>query len=294
MLFSHYQETTLEQLISKHYRLHKFWSAEALLDIDRIAESFDVDLKYDTCKSVSDNKEKIIILDKRLTGLQQRKIFFHELCHVLRHVGDQRKMPVLFREGQEAEAENFVLYASMPFFMISQLKLPDRQDDGVQFLSSTFKVPLKLAKRRLEQIQRRELQGVLSLESTKQLLITDNHAIEETQISQLETTFYAYYDSTGDYIEPSQIIIQVDKETLMSQEELIFDLEGPFKQIEENELQDFADSIPVKFHDLDYSNDGRISLRLSHLASRYYNSAYKFILHRKDIEQVLNFHGALF
>ena len=58
MLFSHYQETTLEKSISKHYRLHRFWSAEALLDIDRIAETFDVDLRYDTCKSVSDNNEK--------------------------------------------------------------------------------------------------------------------------------------------------------------------------------------------------------------------------------------------
>lgn len=292
MLFPHYQETTLEKSISKHYRLHRFWSAEALLDIDRIAETFEVDLRYDTCKSVSDNKEKIIILDKRLTGLQQRKIFFHELCHVLRHAGDQRKMPALFREGQEAEAENFVLYASMPFFMISKLKIPDRQDEGVQFLSSTFKVPLKLAKRRLEQIQRRELQGLLIRETARQLLT--NHAIEETQASLGETTFYAYYDSSGDYLEPSQIIIQVDEETLVSQEELLFDLGGPFKRIEENELQQFADSIPVKFHDLDYTNDGRISLRLSHLASRYYNSAYKFIVHRKDIEQVLNFHGALF
>lgn len=167
MLFSHYQETTLEKSISKHYRLHRFWSAEALLDIDRIAETFDVDLRYDTCKSVSDNNEKIIILDKRLTGLQRRKIFFHELCHVLRHAGDQRKMPALFREGQEAEAENFVLYASMPFYMISKLKIPDRQDEGVQFLSSTFKVPLKLAKRKLEQIQRRELQGILILETAR-------------------------------------------------------------------------------------------------------------------------------
>ena len=80
----------------------------------------------------------------------------------------------------------------------------------------------------------------------------------------------------------------------MSQEELLFDLGGPFERIEENELQYFSDSIPVKFHDLDYTSDGRISLRLSHLASRYYNSAYKFIVHRKDIDQILNFHGALF
>ena len=201
-------------------------------------------------------------------------------------------MPALFREGQEAEAENFVLYASMPFYMISKLKIPDRQDEGVQFLSSTFKVPLKLAKRKLEQIQRRELQGILILETARRLLT--NHAIEETQASLGETTFYAYYDPAGDYIEPSQIIIQVDKETLVSQEELLFDLGGPFERIEENELQYFSDSIPVKFHDLDYTSDGRISLRLSHLASRYYNSAYKFIVHRKDIDQILNFHGALF
>ncbi|MPY20252.1 ImmA/IrrE family metallo-endopeptidase [Paenibacillus glucanolyticus] len=293
MLFPHYRETTLEQSISIHYKTNHIQAPEDLLDIELIAESFDVILRYEMCKSVSDNKEKIIILDKRAALLLQRKFFFHELCHVLRHVGDQRKMPVLFKDGQEADAESFSLYASMPFFMISQLKIPNHQEDAIQYLASTFKVALKLAKLRLEQIQRRDLQGRIYAESMRQWA-TNSSVVEETHSHIDETSFYAYYDSTGDFIEPSQIIVHVDKETLMSQEELLFSLEGPFKQIEENELQAFANSKPVKFSDLDYTRDGKISLRLSHLASRYYSSATKFIIHKRDIDQVLHFHGATF
>ncbi|MBX4151078.1 hypothetical protein [Paenibacillus lautus] len=50
----------------------------------------------------------------------------------------------------------------------------------------------------------------------------------------------------------------------------------------------FTDIKPVKFHDLDYTMDRRISLKLSHPASRYYNSAF---VQRKDIEQLLQFYG---
>lgn len=293
MLFPYYQETTLEHSISTHYRLYQFLTPEDLLDIESIAESFDVYLRYDKCKSVSDNKDKIIIIDNRLTVVQQRKVFFHELCHVIRHVGDQRKMPILFKEGQEAEAENFVIYASMPFFMISQLQIPDRQEDAIEFLAITFKVPLKIARKRLEQIQRRDLQGRMLADLEKQTE-TKRNRIHESHHSHGETRLYAYFDSTGDYIEPSQIIIQVDPRTLISEQEILFSPEGPFEQLEESQLEAFVDSKPIKFNDLDYTKDGRISLKLSHLASRYYNSAYKFIVQRKDIEQVLDFYGADF
>lgn len=293
MLFPYYQETTLEHSISTHYRLYQFLTPEDLLDIESIAESFDVYLRYDKCKSVSDNKDKIIIIDNRLTVVQQRKVFFHELCHVIRHVGDQRKMPILFKEGQEAEAENFVIYASMPFFMISQLQIPDRQEDAIEFLAITFKVPLKIARKRLEQIQRRDLQGRMLADLEKQTE-TKRNRIHESHHSHGETRLYAYFDSTGDYIEPSQIIIQVDPRTLISEQEILFSPEGPFEQLEESQLEAFVDSKPIKFNDLDYTKDGRISLKLSHLASRYYNSAYKFIVQRKDIEQILDFYGADF
>lgn len=293
MLFPYYQETTLEHSISTHYRLYQFLTPEDLLDIESIAESFDVYLRYDKCKSVSDNKDKIIIIDNRLTVVQQRKVFFHELCHVIRHVGDQRKMPILFKEGQEAEAENFVIYASMPFFMISQLQIPVRHEDAIEFLATTFRVPLKIARKRLEQIQRRDLQGRLFVESMEQSA-TKNSFTYESHRSQGETKIYAYYDSTGDYIEPSQIIVQVDQQTLTSEQEIFFSPEGPFERLEENQLEAFVDCKPVKFNDLDYTRDRRISLKLSHLASRYYNSAFKFIVQRKDIEQVLNFYGADF
>ncbi|KZS45745.1 hypothetical protein AWU65_07375 [Paenibacillus glucanolyticus] len=293
MLFTYYHETALEHSITTHYRLHQFLAPEDLLDIERIAESFDVYLRFDKCKSVSDNQEKIIIIDNRLIVVQQRKIFFHELCHVLRHVGDQRKMHFLFKEGQETEADNFVLYAFMPFYMISQLEIPNRQEDAIRFLASTFKVPLKLAGKRLEQIQRRDLQGRMLADSVKQTE-TKRNTINVSHHNHGETRLYAYFDSTGDYIEPSQIIIQVDPQTLISEQEILFSPEGPFERLEESQLEAFVDSKPIKFNDLDYTRDGRISLKLSHLASRYYNSAFKFIVQRKDIEQVLDCYGADF
>ncbi|MFB6471253.1 ImmA/IrrE family metallo-endopeptidase [Paenibacillus glucanolyticus] len=262
--------------------------------MSRIADSFGVDLRYDTCKSFSDNEERFIILDKRESAISSsvRKIFFHELCHVLRHAGDQRKMPYLFKKAQEDEAEHFVLYASMPYFMISKLKFPDIRIDAINLLAATFKVPFKLAEKRLDQIQRREYEG--NLLSSIMKFKNSQLSGPEPGSDKIETKIYAYFDSTGDYIEPSQIIIQVDQQTLLSEQEILFSLDGPFERLEESQLEAFVDCKPIKFNDLDYTRDRRISLKLSHLASRYYNSAFKFIVQRKDIEQVLHYYGAEF
>lgn len=160
MKFAHYHETVLEQWINDQYRSNQILSADDL-DISRIAAMFGVDLGFDICRSFSDNNEGVIILDKRESLIRSRMVFFHELCHVLRHVGDQRKMPELFLEAQEADANAFLLYASMPFYMIHELRLPILQNDVIEYLASTFQVPMKLARDRLEQIQRREFQGIM-------------------------------------------------------------------------------------------------------------------------------------
>lgn len=291
MAFTFYNETHMEQVISNHYKSNNFINPEDL-DIIRIAESFEIDLRFDNCRSCSDNEDKIIIINNREPLIKSRMIFFHELCHVLFHYGDQRKMPLLFKDAQENDAENFLLYAAMPFFMINRIQLPSSRIEMIQTLAATFRVPLTLAEKRLDQIRRREYEGSLMNSYIKFNIARFKH--QTIPSDEIETAVYAYNDSSDDCTSPTQIIVQVDQQTLLNQDEFEFSLDGPFDRIEEHQLQSFVDCKPVTFHDLDYTRDGRISLRLKNLASRYYNSAYKFIVQRKDIEQVLNFYGADF
>jgi glutamate formiminotransferase len=69
-------------------------------------------------------------------------------------------LPETFTQMQENEAEHFVLYAAMPFSMISRLEVPDRLGQAKLFLAETFGVPIELAEQRLDQLQRRTLQGI--------------------------------------------------------------------------------------------------------------------------------------
>ena len=70
-------------------------------------------------------------------------------------------MPALFKHAQESEAEQFVLYAAIPFYMFAKLQVPDQRYEAIPFLAEHFHVPYGLAEDRLDQIQRRVLQGCL-------------------------------------------------------------------------------------------------------------------------------------
>ncbi|WP_055107247.1 ImmA/IrrE family metallo-endopeptidase [Paenibacillus ihumii] len=160
MLFSYYQETHLEQWINSKYRSSGLLDA-VQHDIERIAEAFDIELVYAACPSFSDNEERVIFLNKHTDDVMARVIFFHELCHVLRHAGDQRSMPSLFKDAQEAEADQFVLYAAVPFYMFEKLPVPDQRNEAIPYIADAFRIPLELAEQRLDQIQRRVLHGSL-------------------------------------------------------------------------------------------------------------------------------------
>lgn len=160
MLFSYYQETHLEQWINSKYQSSGLLDA-VQHDIERIAEAFDIELVYAACPSFSDNEERVIFLNKHTDDVMARVIFFHELCHVLRHAGDQRSMPSLFKDAQEAEADQFVLYAAVPFYMFEKLPVPDQRNEAIPYIADAFRIPLELAEQRLDQIQRRVLHGSL-------------------------------------------------------------------------------------------------------------------------------------
>ncbi|MFB4326444.1 ImmA/IrrE family metallo-endopeptidase [Priestia sp. BR_2] len=291
-MFRFYETTLLEQFVEDLYKKHGILTPQQL-NIEELARRLNVWVYYSELGSEAvEIKSGLgsINIYKNQSRARQWIDFLHELCHILRHSGDQRIMPEQFTRAQEAEADNFVLYAAMPISMISQLRLPVRKNDAIHFLASIFKVPLYLAKKRLEQIQHRLCQGKLLTETVKQVEDSD-HVSNGDHDDMRETKVYAYYDSADDLIAPSQFIIHVDHETLHTQEELIFSIDGPFEVVEDGQLENFTDSKPVKFFDLDYTREGKVSLKLSHLASRYYNSANKFVIQKKDIEELLRFYG---
>lgn len=160
LLFSYYKETFLEQWIHNKYEEHGIIHITDY-SIDNIAAAFDVNLVFGDFPPFSDNEDRVIFLNKYADPVLTRAIFFHELCHVLRHAGDQRVMPELFKDAQEAEAEHFVLYAAIPFYMFAKMEVPDQRYEAIPYLAEHFQVSMKVAEQRLDQIQRRILHGSL-------------------------------------------------------------------------------------------------------------------------------------
>ncbi len=74
-------------------------------------------------------------------------------------------------ELQEAQANTFVLYASMPYFMLEQFDLSD--SNIVYTLSETFTVTESLVMRRLEQIKNR----ILIYRESKELYVSESRNI---------------------------------------------------------------------------------------------------------------------
>jgi Zn-dependent peptidase ImmA (M78 family) len=102
------------------------------------------------------DKGRYIVLDKNLPDLQRRLDFFHELGHLLQgHAGNQSELPDLFRGLQEEQAEHFSKYALMPYHMIQALPMPEYERDIPYLLASEFRVTIKLAQERWDQIKRR-------------------------------------------------------------------------------------------------------------------------------------------
>ncbi|NEZ45368.1 ImmA/IrrE family metallo-endopeptidase [Paenibacillus alvei] len=165
-----------------------------LSDIDCIASAFGVDLVYCDHHSFSCNVSQVIFLNRHLDLITQRDVFFHELCHVLRHAGDQRRMTKLFEERQEMESGWFQNYAAIPFYMVETINLPETQREAVGVIAQEFKVSHKFAKERLHQIQRRIFDSMLWEENCKTLMptkINENKWTPETLriLRQLQQQF---------------------------------------------------------------------------------------------------------
>lgn len=160
---SYYQMTALEKWTEDLYQ-RLYIHEPSQISIDYIAERLNIWIHYLDVRSKSIEATAgmySMFIDNRLPPELQRLEFLHELCHLLRHAGQHILMPGHFTQAQEDESERFILYAAMPYSMITAKNLPDLREDAVEYIAVTFQVPFELALQRIDQIQRRVFQGQL-------------------------------------------------------------------------------------------------------------------------------------
>lgn len=114
-----YFPTALEDWFTDQYIKLQIKTSQDI-DIELLAYKYNIFIHYKPMLARYDIFEgyKAIIIDSRCKPEEQREQFLHELCHILRHVGHQSMMPKYFRELQEWDANQFMMYAVLPYFII--------------------------------------------------------------------------------------------------------------------------------------------------------------------------------
>jgi hypothetical protein len=184
-MFTHYQTTPLEKWIEDLYRQLDIVRPEQL-QIMELAARLGISVYYMDMGSMAIENQGVfsINIDRRMSAKEQWEDFVHELCHVMRHSGNQMAMPSGYVHWQEQDAANFQLYAAMPFSMIAKLHLPDKETELTELLAEEFHVTHKLAAARIQQIQRRTLQGILDQEYRFRLEELARPVHEKAQLSE--------------------------------------------------------------------------------------------------------------
>lgn len=178
-MLSLYKCTPFEQWVEQICRKYRITTPEHLT-IEYVSSRMNIWVYYQPFRSSHIDRGLgmySVNVDARLSPEEQWEDFLHELCHVLRHSGNQFCMPESFLQWQEQDANSFVPYAAIPFFMLNRMELPPHQNDLIGLITHTFRVTRELARRRVEQIQRRILQTILHEEWLKQVALDERKLI---------------------------------------------------------------------------------------------------------------------
>jgi Zn-dependent peptidase ImmA (M78 family) len=293
MNFSNYFRTPLEQWIEEQYRSNGVYTPLDL-DIDKIAMIFGTDIIFHDNSPFSENEDKVIFLDRRDDSIEQRKIFFHELCHVIRHSGDQRWMPELFREAQENDANQFALYAMIPFFMLEQMNLPVNKSEFISLLVSEFHVYLDFAKLRLNQIEDRIAESKLMSTLTYASNSPANHVttIYESPMTGLDYLQQPRIRSLyglEDFSRPEALVIE-QRHGFNWDEPLLLNVERNYKLHDSSfyRSRQYATVLPGDLSLLP-NRKGYVTINLSRVAWRHGQSVTRLILPMDAIDDAINF-----
>ncbi|MGG0718367.1 ImmA/IrrE family metallo-endopeptidase [Robertmurraya massiliosenegalensis] len=149
-----YYPFPLDKWVSRLYKSIGIYNPE---DIEerKIAKMLGIHLTYSDKRSFArdEGNFKLININKYLDKKKQREIFYHELCHILRHSIYQYKiMPTAFREIQEWDANHFARYAALPFHMLKFFDF--KSPTLISELSNTFKISEDICQYRVDHIYR--------------------------------------------------------------------------------------------------------------------------------------------
>ncbi|MDA7028577.1 ImmA/IrrE family metallo-endopeptidase, partial [Bacillus sp. CLL-7-23] len=161
----------LEEEIERIYMQLNIIEPEQI-NMDKIAESFNIYLHFEDVNSrmFCFNGYYSIVLDNKLSPEEQWQDFGHELCHVLKHSGDQFKMSFMFRQLQEFQANSFMYHFCVPTFMLENIKLPQLKSEAIKLIGDTFNVTYPFSAKRLEMYRRKQFSFAWYEACTKQLL----------------------------------------------------------------------------------------------------------------------------
>ncbi|MBW7651343.1 ImmA/IrrE family metallo-endopeptidase [Anoxybacillus sp. ST4] len=131
------------------------------LDEKTIAEKLDIYVVYTKFRSfceLSDDCKLIFLNDSlKFDDLKRREVFFHELGHLLRHCGDQTKLPASFRYLQESQAKRFTAFAAIPHHMLTYIDFTQKRDFIIYEMQETFRITTQVCMERLDYIQNKIL-----------------------------------------------------------------------------------------------------------------------------------------
>jgi Zn-dependent peptidase ImmA (M78 family) len=158
-----YTYTPLEEFVKDLFSVLSI-STPQEIDINDIAIQLNIKLYfYDDGSTAVGNR---IFIDERLSKARQWEDFGHELCHTLRHHGNQLLMlknALLhsFRKLQESQSDNFMYQFCVPTFMLLDYKIANFLDvkAGIPFIVENFNVTEEFADERLKRFKRQLLQS---------------------------------------------------------------------------------------------------------------------------------------
>ncbi|WP_046180349.1 ImmA/IrrE family metallo-endopeptidase [Domibacillus tundrae] len=145
-----YVKSHLEDFIENLYTKIAITSPDQL-DIELISRRLNIEVGYSYKKSKCAEIGGImmIILNETLPKTEQWQEFGHEVCHLLRHSGNQTELPFPFVQLQEWQANTFALHFCVPTFMLPNLNLPDTEYAAARVISEVFNVEYDFALERL-------------------------------------------------------------------------------------------------------------------------------------------------
>jgi Zn-dependent peptidase ImmA (M78 family) len=163
-----YTYTPLEKFVNDLYSVLSISNPQEI-DMKVIANQLNVKLYfYDDGSTAVGNR---IFIDERLSKARQWEDFGHELCHTLRHHGNQLLMlknDLLhsFRRLQESQSDNFMYQFCVPTFMLLNYKIANflNVKAGIPFVMERFNVTEEFAAERLTRFKRQLLQSKLDAE----------------------------------------------------------------------------------------------------------------------------------